>query len=89
MLVMTSESSLSDTDKFAATILNRRIAVDVETGAYLMPSHGRSRYAPKYFLILPNKDSFERSIIRAWSDEEALIIGNQRLPNLLKRSQKR
>lgn len=102
MLVITSQSSLSDTDKIAAVAFHRMMAVDVETGAYLMPSHGRSRWAPKYFLILPHetpKDrggimgtrkcsfAFERAIIRAWSDEEAVTIANKRLPRLLKRAQ--
>lgn len=96
-LVVVSKSDLSEPEKFAA-IFRGYCAVDVETGAYMWASAGRSKWAPKYNLILPSTTpkqrgdffkfdiNFVRSTICAWSEEEAIQIANEvRLPKLLRK----
>lgn len=100
MLVPISKSSLSDTDKFGVSFIRGWDAVDVENCVYLKKTAGRGKYGlPKFLLIVPDPkpaqltDIFQaysyhdyvRSVIRAWSLDEAIQIANQRLPKLLKR----
>lgn len=66
-------------------------AYDPDTGAYLTASDGRSRYAPKWFLFYADSDRDGewrpygewRTIFRAWSFEEALMLANQKLARLV------
>jgi len=102
MLEITSKSTLDENEKFGC-IMRGMCAVDPESGAYLKPSYGRSSHEPKYFLILPAEPpadrggflahgksyDFERSIIRAWSEQEAIELANKRLPLLQARAQHR
>ena len=93
MLIPTSQSSLPDDERFAAIFRGYR-AVDRESGAYMRASAGRSHHAPKYTLILPYTTpaqrgsfmeyeyNFLRSVVRAWSEAEAIQIANERLPKM-------
>ena len=96
-LLPVSQSGLSDTNKFAA-IFRGYCAVDTESGAYMRASAGRSKWEPKYHLILPYTTptqrgsffkfdiNFLRTTIRAWSEAEAIQIANEvRLPKLLRK----
>lgn len=77
----------------ALTLLIRGVdAYDPETGAYLHASHGRSHYAPKWFLFFADdKDANGdykpyrewRTIFHAWSFGEALTIANEKLARLV------
>lgn len=72
-----------------------------ETNHGIILANGRTRSGiRRYVLILPNKSIEERggmfaayewehrSRISAWTLAEAIEIGNQRLPKLLKKAQK-
>lgn len=100
MLVPISKSSLSDTEKIGVAMIRSWDAVDVENVVYLKQTAGRGKYGlPKFLLIAPDPKpaqfsdilqaycypDFVRSVIRAWSLEEAIEIANKRLPALLKR----
>jgi len=100
MLVPISKSSLSDTEKIGVAMIRSWDAVDVENVVYLKQTAGRGKYGlPKFLLIAPDPKpaqfsdilqaycypDFVRSVIRAWSLDEAIEIANQRLPKLLKR----
>lgn len=98
MLVKTADSSLTDTEKITAAILRDWHAVDVETGAHLSRSRGRSRYGsdPKWYLILPHDGNLfdssngcERAVFRAPDLNEAVAIASEKLPKLMKRMEKR
>lgn len=77
----------------ALTLLLRGVdAYDPETGAYLHASHGRSHYAPKWFLFFADEKDTNgdyrpyrewRTIFRAWSFDEALGIANHKLAQLV------
>lgn len=101
MLVEISKSTLCDTDKINASLLRDWCAIDTESGAYLKQTSGRGKCGlPKFFVILPHKSpaerggffkntvsgGFERTTIRAWTLQEAIKIGNERLPKLTKRA---
>lgn len=76
------------------------VALDMESGAQLSQTHGRTKGGlPKYVLILPNKSvegrggHFEyadwdypggRKFIRAWTLKEASDIANQKLERMLR-----
>jgi len=100
MLVPISKSSLSDTEKIGVAFIRGWDAVDVENCAYLKQTAGRGKYGlPKFLLIAPDPKPVQltdilqaysyhdvvRSVIRAWSLDEAIEIANKRLPALLKR----
>lgn len=91
-------SQLPPSDYLAATF-RRWCAIDLENGAFLSMSHGRTSKAPKYILILPNKSIEERGglftpynwdyptgrkFLRAWSTAEAIQIANVKLEKILK-----
>jgi hypothetical protein len=90
MLKPTSE--LPEQERFNAWMLGW-VAIDGDSGAFLFRTDGRTSKAPKYILILPNKQVTERrslfhdkdwdyphgrKIVRAWSDEEAIAAANER-----------
>lgn len=98
MLVKVTKSGLSEAEIFKAVFVWRWSAVDVETGARLSCSNGRPKYgnARKWFLILPGDGKLwdsrvkaERAIFRAESEEEAIRIGNEKLPKLIQRKEKK
>lgn len=98
MIVKVTKSGLSDAEIFKAVFVWRWNAVDVETGARLSCSNGRSKRgnARKWFLILPGDGKLwdsqakaERAIFRAESEEEAIAIANEKLPKLMERICKR
>lgn len=96
---MLQPSSAFDTSDRFAMLFKGWVALDPETGAQLSVSYGRSKYgnAPKYYLILPNKsveergglfasydwDNEGRKVFRAWTEEEAIEIGNQKLAKMV------
>lgn len=81
----------------ALTLLLKGVeAYDPETGAYLRASHGRSHYAPKWFLFFADEKDANgdyrpyrewRTIFRAWSSAEALAIANEKLATLMAKGQ--
>ena len=90
--------TFSTNDRFAM-LIKGWVALCPETGAQLSVSRGRSKYgnAPKYYLIVPNKTVEERGglfssydwadegrkVFRAWTEAEAIKIGNEKLVKIL------
>lgn len=98
MFVEISKANLSDTEKTGIILIRGWSAVDTENMAYLSRTAGHTRFGlPKYILILPvpkparfgelleayKRVDFVRSVIRAWSLDEAIYIANKRMPKLL------
>lgn len=88
MLVRIAESTLTSAEKMSA-LFRGWAAVDVETGARLYCSGGRTAADPKWFLILPRDGklfggdgSWERSIFRATDLDQALVIAEKKLLKL-------
>lgn len=85
-------------DDYLAAIFRSWVAIDIESGAQLSMSHGRTSKAPKYILVLPNKSVEERGglfanydwdypkdrkFLRAWTVKEAIEIANVKLAKML------
>lgn len=85
-------------DDYLAAIFRSWVAIDIESGAQLSMSHGRTSKTPKYILVLPNKSVEERGglfasydwdyphgrkFLRAWTVEEAIEIANVKLAKML------
>lgn len=98
MLKFVADLDLSEEERLAG-LFSRKLAICLDTGAYLSESRGRARGGTNYTLILP--DVFERSDLwrhqpwthrsqfKAWTRCEAIEIANRRLPGLVRRQQKR
>jgi hypothetical protein len=85
-----------DPDTRTTMLLRDILAYDRETGAFLVVSRGRSRYAPKYYLFFGDAYAHPvvgvngdfrpyrewRTSFRSWSFEEALDIANKKLARL-------
>lgn len=94
-------SSLPQTERIHALLARPHwVAVCQETGAYLMESHGRSKWGSgtRYFLILPKVnpgklfeygewDNKDRKIFKAHSLAEAIEQANERLAKMLAKRQ--
>jgi hypothetical protein len=87
-----------DPDVRLAALFRSWAAIDPESGAFLSRSRGNAKYGfTHYVLILPKEslaerggyfgkytwDEQERKRLRAYSDDEALAIANDRLTKLL------
>ena len=85
-----------DTDTRFAAMFRGWQALDLDNGAYLIVSYGRSRVGspPKWTLIVKGKhdtlkamtETFDfkyRSFIRAWTEQDAIEQANQRLAKYL------
>lgn len=97
MFVEVSKANLPETEKVGVRLIRGWSAVDTENMAYLSRTAGHTKFGlPKYIVILPTPKpetfqevieykrlDFVRSVIRAWSLDEAIIIANKRLPRLL------
>lgn len=95
--MLTSVRELSDQDRMNA-LWKDWVAVDPVTGAHLSRLNGRTRKAPRYVLILPNKSVEERGglfgpyewdypqgrkFVRAWTVQEAIEQADAKLIKML------
>lgn len=93
---------ISQEERLWNSLSGNFLAIDMETGAFLVRSDGRSKSgrAPRFWLFLPVK--FERQLLfsyrnasadyraefRSGSIREAIEIANQKLPRLIKKLEK-
>lgn len=91
-------AELPEQDRSKALLLGWA-ALDTDSGAYLFRTYGgKTLTAPKYVLILPDEPvaarrsffancafgyPYGRKIVRAWTDEDAIAIANERLPKMI------
>jgi hypothetical protein len=90
-------------DDQLTAMLQGLVAIDLESGARLCKSHGRTSKAPKYILVLPNKSIEERGglfahyewdyphgrkFVRSWGTSTAIELANVKLAKMLKEQKK-
>lgn len=96
---MLQPSDAFNTNDRFAMLIKGWVALDPETGAQLSVSYRRIKYgnAPRYYLIVPNKsvqergglftsydwDDDGRKVFRAWTEQEAIEVGNRKLAKIL------
>ncbi len=79
MLVDIKDAELTDAQKIGAALCFQWVAVDIETGAYLLGGRGRAKYgnAPKWFLIVPHENCLFTQDGK-WDREKMCRVGYER-----------